>query len=49
MLEDLFDRVCDFTTNTIAGYEGNLNTLNIRPYPRVDSRTVYTPPYLVGS
>lgn len=29
MLEDLFDGVCDFTTNTVTGYEGDLNELDI--------------------
>lgn len=29
MLKDLFDRVCDFTANTVTGYEGDLNTLDI--------------------
>lgn len=27
MLEDLLHRVCDFTANTITGYESNLNKL----------------------
>jgi len=53
MLEYLFYGVCDFTANTITGDESDLIELDqscAHPKDRHDeARTVYTPPYLVGS
>ena len=48
-LEDLFDRVCDFFTNSITRDKGDLNIMRNWGRRMEAVLTVYTPPYLVGS
>lgn len=49
MLENFFDRVCDFGTDTVTRNEGNLQQDKLVENTMMFRHTVYTPPYFVGS
>jgi len=48
IFENLFDRVCDFTADTVSRNQGNLSMLRVgNDGIRWKQRTVWTPPYFV--